>query len=111
MENENNVVMTPVAEQVVNNVVEQDTCPVVAEDSVDTGHKVIFYVILGLIGVSGIGLPVVIWLLIREHKKRKQLEDALNAQTTATAAPAVTAPAPATESQEAKPAEATPEQK
>lgn len=106
-----NEVMAPVSEQVVNNVVEQDTCPVVAEDSVDTGHKVIFYVILGLIGVSGIGLPVVIWLLIREHKKRKQLEDTLNAQTTATAAPAVTAPAPAAESQEAKPAEATPEQK
>ena len=113
MENENNVVMTPVAEQVVNNVAaQQESCPVVAEDSVDTGHKVIFYVILGLIGVSGIGLPVVIWLLIREHKKRKQLEDTLNAQATATAAPAVTAPAPATESQEAaKPAEATPEQK
>lgn len=106
-----NEVMTPVAEQVNNVVAQQESCPVVAEDSVDTGHKVIFYVILGLIGVSGIGLPVVIWLLIREHKKRKQLEDTLNAQATATAAPAVTAPAPAAESQEAKPAEATPEQK
>ena len=105
-----NEVMTPVAEQVNNVVAQQESCPVVAEDSVDTGHKVIFYVILGLIGVSGIGLPVVIWLLIREHKKRKQLEDTLNAQATA-AAPAVTAPAPAAESQEAKPAEATPEQK
>ena len=110
MENENNVVMTPVAEQVNNVAAQQESCPVVAEDSVDTGHKVIFYVILGLIGVSGIGLPVVIWLLIREHKKRKQLEDTLNAQATA-AAPVVTAPAPAAESQEAKPAEATPEQK
>lgn len=109
MENENNV-MAPVAEQVVNNVVEQDTCPVVADDSVDTGHKVIFYVILGLIGVSGIGLPIVIWLLIKERKKRKQLEDALNAQTTAAPATAETQ-APAAESQETKPAEATPEQK
>ena len=109
MENENNV-MAPVAEQVVNNVVEQDTCPVV-DDSVDSGHKVIFYVILGLIGISGIGLPIVIWLLIKERKKRKQLEDALNAQTTA--APATTeTQAPAAESQETeKPAEATPEQK
>jgi len=107
MENENNV-MTPVAEQ-VSNVVEQDTCPVVADDSVDTGHKVIFYVILGLIGISGIGLPIVIWLLIREHKKRKQLEDTLNAKTT-TAAPATAeTQAPAAESQETKPAEATPE--
>lgn len=110
MENENNV-MAPVSEQVVNNVVEQDTCPVVADDSVDTGHKVIFYVILGLIGISGIGLPIVIWLLIKERKKRKQLEDALNAQTTATTTPAVTTEAPAAESQETKPAEATPEQK
>ena len=107
MMNENEV-MAPVAEQ-VNNVVEQDTCPVV-DDSVDSGHKVIFYVILGLIGISGIGLPIMIWLLIKERKKRKQLEDALNAQTTS--APATTeTQAPAAESQETKPAEATPEQK
>lgn len=105
-----NEVMAPVSEQVNNVVAQQESCPVVADDSVDTGHKVIFYVILGLIGISGIGLPVVIWLLIKERKKRKQLEDTLNAQTTATPATAETQ-APAVESQEAKPAEATPEQK
>ena len=104
--NENEVMAAPVSEQV--NVVAQQENPVVVDDNVDAGHKVIFYVILGLIGVSGIGLPIVIWLLIREHKKRKQLEDALNAQTTAAPATAETQ-APAAESQETKPAEVTPE--
>lgn len=108
--NENEVMAAPVSEQV--NVVAQQENPVVVDDNVDAGHKVIFYVILGLIGVSGIGLPVVIWLLIREHKKRKQLEDTLNAQTATTVTPATAeTQAPAAESQETKPAEATPEQK
>lgn len=105
---ENNV-MTPVSEQ-VNVVAQQESCPVVADDSVDTGHKVIFYVILGLIGISGIGLPIVIWLLIKERKKRKQLEDTLNAQT-ATSATLAEAPVAQAVAQTEKPAEATPEQK
>ena len=109
---ENNNVMTTAAEQ-VNNVVaaQQESCPVIADDSVDTGHKVIFYVILGLIGISGIGLPIVIWLLIREHKKRKQLEDTLNAKTAATTVAPAEAPVAQAEAQTEKPAEATPEQK
>ena len=105
-----NEVMTTAAEQVNNVVAQQESCPVVADDSVDTGHKVIFYVILGLIGISGIGLPIVIWLLIKERKKRKQLEDTLNAKTAATVAPAEASVAQA-EAQTDKPAEATPEQK
>ena len=68
---DNESLVTPVEEQVtVSNVAD-----VVAEDDCDTGHKVIFYVILGLIGLSGVGIPVLIFLLVKEHKKRKQLED------------------------------------
>lgn len=71
---DNESLVTPVEEQVtVSNVAD-----VVAEDDCDTGHKVIFYVILGLIGLSGVGIPVLIFLLVKEHKKRKQLEDTLN---------------------------------
>lgn len=71
MENEINV---PVEESVVSQVAEA-TCD---DDAVDTGHKVVFYIILGLIGLSGVGIPVLVFLLVKEHKKRKQAEDALN---------------------------------
>ena len=54
---------------------------VVTDETESTGHKVIFYIILGLVGLSGVGIPILIWLLIREHKKVKQLETAKAPET------------------------------
>lgn len=70
---DNNVLVTE--EQ---SVVSQVTDAACDDDAVDTGHKVVFYIILGLIGLSGVGIPVLVFLLVKEHKKRKQAEDALN---------------------------------
>ena len=68
--NENNEMVT-VENEVVAPVVTEAAC-----DEVTTGHKVAFYVILGLIAVSGVGLPITIYLLIKEKKKNKQLIEA-----------------------------------
>lgn len=56
---------------------------VVTDETESTGHKVIFYIILGLVGLSGVGIPILIWLLIREHKKVKQLTEAKAPETAA----------------------------
>lgn len=71
---DNNVLATAEEQSVVSQVTDV-ACD---DDAVDTGHKVVFYIILGLIGLSGVGIPVLVFLLVKEHKKRKQAEDALN---------------------------------
>lgn len=71
---DNNVLATAEEQSVVSQVTDA-ACD---DDAVDTGHKVVFYIILGLIGLSGVGIPVLVFLLVKEHKKRKQAEDALN---------------------------------
>lgn len=68
--NENNEMVT-VENEVVAPVATEEACT-----EVTTGHKVAFYVILGLIAVSGVGLPITIYLLIKEKKKNKQLIEA-----------------------------------
>lgn len=74
MEDNNNVLATAEEQSVVSQVTDA-ACD---DDGVDAGHKVVFYIILGLIGLSGVGIPVLVFLLVKEHKKRKQAEDALN---------------------------------
>ena len=78
-----NEVLAPVEEQSVVSQVAEATCE---DDGVDTGHKVVFYIILGLIGLSGVGIPVLVFLLVKEHKKRKQVEAELSAKTETTPA-------------------------
>lgn len=68
MENEN--VLTPDEEQV--NVNEEVT--VNTDDSEDAGHKVLFFVIMGIVCLSGIGIPVAVILIWKQHKKLKQYE-------------------------------------
>lgn len=68
----------------VNKVAEQEAQQeevVVTDEEPSTGHKVVFYIILGLVGLSGVGIPVLIWLLIREKRKVKQLEEAKAPET------------------------------
>ena len=83
-----------VAEQAAEAVATNATANVPAVDTgLDTGHKVLFYVLLGLISVTVIGVPVAIILWRRSAKKCKQLEEELNKlknpeTTTAEAAPA-----------------------
>ena len=92
--NENNEMVTVENNEVVAPVVTEAAC-----DEVTTGHKVAFYVILGLITVSGVGLPITIYLLIKEKKKNKQL---IEAQGKA-AAPEVTTEATQEEKKEEAP--------
>lgn len=68
MENEN--VLTPDEEQVkVNEEVTVNT-----DDSEGAGHKVLFFVIMGIVCLSGIGIPVAAILIWKQHKKLKQYE-------------------------------------
>lgn len=78
---DNNVLATTEEQSVVSQVTDV-ACD---DDEVGTGHKVVFYIILGLIGLSGVGIPVLVFLLVKEHKKRKQAEDALNEKNGAAA--------------------------
>ena len=72
---DNNEILAPVEEQAVSQTVADVVCE---DDGLDVGHKIGFYIILGLIGLSGVGIPILVFLLVKEHKKRKQLEDTLN---------------------------------
>lgn len=67
---ENNEVLTPDEEQVKVNeeVVNTDT------DDSGAGHKVLFFVIMGIVCLSGIGIPVAVILIWKQHKKLKQYE-------------------------------------
>ena len=107
---ENNEVLAPVADEQVT--VNQVVDAVTEDDGLDTGHKIGFYIILGLIGLSGVGIPILAFLLVKEHKKRKQLEDTLNGKTAETPAPAATEePKAEADAPEAKAEEPAPEKK
>ena len=74
---ENNIVEVA-AEQATEAVVNTATSVPAVDTGLDTGHKVLFYVLLGLISVTVIGVPVAIILWRRSAKKCKQLEEELN---------------------------------
>ena len=60
-----------------NDLVAQKEADVITseqEDTLDKKHKVAFYVILGLIGLSGIGIPILVIFLVREIRAKKALE-------------------------------------
>ena len=64
---ENNEVLTPDEEQVkVNEEVTVNT------DDGGAGHKVLFFVIMGIVCLSGIGIPVAAIIIWRQHKKLDQ---------------------------------------
>lgn len=56
--------------------VENTACT--TSDSEEKGNNVVFYIIMGVLCLSGIGVPVLIFLLLKERKKRKQAEEQLN---------------------------------
>jgi len=65
---ENEKVLTPDEEQVkVNEEVTVNT-----DDGEGAGHKVLFFVIMGIVCLSGIGIPVAAIIIWRQHKKLDQ---------------------------------------
>jgi len=82
MENE---VLAPVEE---TKVPVTESVTVVDDDDCSTGSKVAFYVILGLIGVTIVGIPIVVYLWKKERKKRIDAEDKLKQLQAAAEAPA-----------------------
>lgn len=56
--------------------VENTACT--TSDSEEKGNNVVFYIIMGVLCLSGIGVPVLVFLLLKERKKRKQAEEQLN---------------------------------
>ena len=44
------------------------------EEEVSTGHKVLFYVFLGALCLLGVGVPVLVFLLIKKSKECKKLK-------------------------------------
>ena len=66
MENEN--VLTPDEEQVkVNEEVTVNT-----DDGEGASHKILFFVIMGIVCLSGIGIPVAAIVIWKQHKKLDQ---------------------------------------
>lgn len=65
------------------NVAEATTSDVVTatvvDDGIDAGHKVLFYVFIGLVAVTPVGLGILIWRLVKSKKKNKQLQSELEA--------------------------------
>lgn len=59
---------------------EQQSTEVVSTEETEesTAHKVLFYIVMGILGLSGVGIPVLIWLLVKKSKRLKQVEKELS---------------------------------
>ena len=68
---ENNEVLAP-EEQIVTT--DETVNTVVNTEDEGAGHKILFFVIMGIVCLSGIGIPVAAILIWRQHKKLKQYE-------------------------------------
>lgn len=90
--------LAPVEEQVMVN---DDTSYELVETD-EGGHKVLFYVMAGIVCLSGIGIPILVWRLIKRKKQLKQLQDQLAALQAAPVTP-VAPTAEATEAPAATP--------
>jgi len=44
------------------------------EEELSTGHKVLFYIFLGALCLLGVGVPVLVFLLIKKSKECKKLK-------------------------------------
>lgn len=65
-------------EQVVT-VTNEEVTNVVTDDSDGAGHKVLFFVIMGIVCLSGIGIPVAMIIIWKQRKKLKQYEQQFGA--------------------------------
>ena len=62
---------------------EQVTCS--EDEEVSTGHKVLFYIFLGALCLLGVGVPVLVFILIKKSKENKKLKEELKAKEAAPA--------------------------
>jgi len=79
-----------------------------SEDEVSTGHKVLFYIFLGALCLLGVGVPVLVFILIKKSKENKKLKEELKAKEAAPAEDTAAADQTEAPAEEAK-AETKPE--
>lgn len=82
--------LAPVEEQALVNVNDDQYELVETEES---GHKVLFYIMAGIVCLSGIGVPILVWRLMKRKKQLKQVQEQLAALQAPPATPAPTAEA------------------
>ena len=68
---ENNTLAPEQEQQVVPETTPADVT-VVDDSNEEGGHKVLFFVIMGIVCLSGIGIPVAAIIIWRQHKKLAQ---------------------------------------
>ena len=68
----NDELKAPEEQQV--NVTPEEVTTVTTDDADGAGHKVLFFVIMGIVCLSGIGIPVACILIWKQHKKLQQYE-------------------------------------
>lgn len=61
-----------------NEVAVENTACTTSDSTEEKGNNIVFYIIMGVLCLSGIGVPVLVFLLLKERKKRKQAEEQLN---------------------------------
>ena len=75
-----NEVVAPIEEQVTTDVVVPTVEPVTVStdtsvlDTATDEHPVLFFVIMGVVCLAGVGIPLMIWYIIRLRKKLRQYE-------------------------------------
>lgn len=77
-------------------------------EEVSTGHKVLFYIFLGALCLLGVGVPVLVFILIKKSKENKKLKEELKAKEAAPAEDTAAADQTEAPAEEAK-AETKPE--
>lgn len=100
---ENNEVLAAEAAEVTDVTTTETTTDVVVPEA-DAGHKVLFYVIIGALCLTGIGIPFAIWKYRKMRKQLKAYEDKYGPlpEETETAADAAETSAEATAPAETK---------
>jgi len=95
-------------------VEQQEALETCENDEVSTGHKVLFYVLMGVLCLFGVGVPVLIFLLIKKCNEVKKLKEEKAAESKAEVKTEESTEEPKTEevaTEEAKPEVAKPSKK
>ena len=95
-----------VAQKEANEIAESDD-----EEEESTGNKVIFWIFMGVISVLGIGVPILIYVLIKKINQNKQLQKQLDEKATTEEKPAENAEAEKSETKSEEKAEEKKEEK
>jgi len=77
---ENNNVLAPTEEQVTNVAPVEETTDVTVVDEETSEHKVLFFIIMGVLCLCGVGVPLGIVYILKLRKKNRQLQEQLDAK-------------------------------